>query len=285
MEGIYLINKPIGLSSFDCIRHLKKFTKEKIGHAGTLDPLASGLLIVLVGRATKLSSKFINFSKRYTGEITFGTSTNTYDKEGEIVKELKEFSLTNELINDSLKTFLGPIKQLPPLYSAIKVKGKKLYHYALQGEKIELSKRDVTVFDFKMTTPLLNNKFNFSTKVSKGTYIRSLAHDLGEKLNVPAHLSSLTRTEVDDFKLSEAYNLENIDVNTKPTYTIIEYLSKFPSIKVSGKLEKLVINGIYLDKTHFKEETDFLVYNNTGTLLAYYEPVKDKYKPVIIWGE
>ncbi len=285
MEGIYLINKPSGLSSYDCIRHFKKYTKEKIGHAGTLDPLASGLLIVLVGRATKLSNKFINYSKVYEGEITFGSSTNTYDSEGEIVNQLNDFSLTKANVVSALKNFDGQIKQKPPLYSAVKVKGRKLYHYALKGEDVLVKERDAFISYFDLTSELINNKVTFKTKVSKGTYIRSLAHDLGVMLNVPAHLSCLKRTESEDFNLEDAYLLEEVTAETKPSYLIEEYLSKYPKLVVEGKLENLVKNGIYLTKKEFKENSSLLVYNKNGQLLAYYEQQGNKYKPIIIWSE
>lgn len=284
MEGIYLVNKPLGLSSYDVIRHFKNYTKEKIGHAGTLDPLASGLLIVLVGKATKLSNKFINYSKVYEGEITFGYSTNTYDSEGEVVKRLEEFNLTKAMILSNLTSFIGDIIQKPPLYSAIKVKGKKLYHYALKGEEVEIKPRAAFVNYFDLTSDLINNKISFKTKVSKGTYIRSLAHDLGESLNIPAHLSHLVRTNSEDFSLDKAYNLDDITNNTKPTYLLEEYLSKYPKLIVSGKLESLVRNGIYLTKTEFKENSPLLVYNEKDELLAYYENYQNGYRPVIIWG-
>ncbi len=285
MEGIYLINKPVGLSSFDCIRHFKKFTKEKIGHAGTLDPLASGLLIVLVGKATKLGNKFLNYSKVYQGEITFGSSTNTYDSDGEVVDVLEDFVLTNPMIEQQLSHFIGAIKQKPPLYSAVKVKGRKLYHYALSGQKVEVKERPAYVNYFKITSDLIDNKISFETKVSKGTYIRSLAHDLGVQMKIPTHLSKLIRVEIEGFLLSNAYNLEEINGATKPTYSLMDYLGKYPKLVVSGKLEKLVNNGVYLTKKEFTENSPLLVYNKEGKLLAYYEQAKEIYKPVIIWSE
>lgn len=285
MEGIYLINKPVGLTSYDCIRQFKRFKKGKIGHAGTLDPLASGLLVVLVGKATKLAKNFLEDNKVYTGEITLGKSTNTYDSDGEVVEELNDFNISNEEINNKMNSFLGHIKQKPPLYSAVKVKGKKLYEYARKNIEIEVLKRDSFIEEFKMTSSLVNNKFTFIAKVSKGTYIRSLAHDLGTLLNIPAHLSSLTRTSSGDFDLKNAYNLDELTSNIKPTYNLESYLSKYPKLIVNEQLTKLVKNGIYLTKKDFNGNSPLLVYSSDNQLLAYYEPYLDKYKPVILWSD
>lgn len=281
MDGIYLINKPKNITSFDCIRVFQKFfPKIKVGHAGTLDPFATGLLIVLVGKATKLSKIFLNDNKSYEGKITFGYSTTTYDLTGEVTRSLNNFNLSLNNIKDSVKNFLGEIKQTPPIYSAIKKDGKKLYDYARNNEEIQIKARDVQIFNFDITD-IEENKIKFKTKVSKGTYIRSLAHDIGLSIDIPSHLSKLKRTSSGIFNLIDAYELNQVDSTTKPSLTLHEYAKSLKKIEVKPYLEPLIKNGVLLDDRQAKLDEIFAVYSS-NTLLAIYMPYKGKYKPLII---
>lgn len=286
MDGIYLIDKPVGLSSYDCIRKLKKALNfKKIGHSGSLDPFASGLLVVLVGKATKLANIFINDDKEYQGTIYFSKATDTYDKAGEIVEEKTDFSLTEKEIEKAFHKFQGEIKQKPPIYSAIKYGGKKLYQYARNKEEVEVKKRLVKIIEFKPLSKLINNKLDFSATVSKGTYLRSLAYDFGRSLNIPTHLYSLRRTRSGIFNVINAYNIDEVTSGLKPSVTIEEYAKRFPKIVVKTYLEKYILNGILLDERQTTIKDYFSVYNIKGELLAIYKPKGNKYSPLIIIKE
>jgi tRNA pseudouridine55 synthase len=200
---ILLIDKPIGWTSFDVVNKIRYAIKTKVGHAGTLDPAATGLLILCTGKATKRIEEFMAREKEYTGTITFGATTPSYDSETAPDQEFETGDLTPEMIIDASKQFIGEIDQLPPMYSAIKVGGKKLYELARKGKTIELSARRINVREFELFNFNLPQA-EFRVVCSKGTYIRSLAHDLGKAVNNGAYLSSLRRTRIGEFKIEDA---------------------------------------------------------------------------------
>ena len=210
MEGIIVVNKPKGITSFDVIRKLKKNLKtKKIGHTGTLDPLATGIMLVCVGRATKLASDLEAKDKIYIADFDIGYATDTYDIEGKKIAE-NIIEVSKENLEQSIKKFIGNIKQIPPMYSAIKIDGNKLYHLARKGIEVERPKRDVTIeyinlLDFK------DNKVKIETKVSKGCYIRSLIYDIGQDLGTYATMTALQRKQVGDYSLENSYSLEQIE--------------------------------------------------------------------------
>ena len=210
MEGIIVVNKPKGITSFDVIRKLKKILKtKKIGHTGTLDPLATGIMLVCVGRATKLASDLEAKDKIYIADFDIGYATDTYDIEGKKIAE-NIIEVSKENLKQSIKKFIGNIKQVPPMYSAIKIDGNKLYHLARKGIEVERPKRDVTIeyinlLDFK------DNKVKIETKVSKGCYIRSLIYDIGQDLGTYATMTALQRKQVGDYSLENSYSLEQIE--------------------------------------------------------------------------
>ena len=210
MEGIIIVNKPKGITSFDVIRKLKKILKtKKIGHTGTLDPLATGVMLMCVGKATKLASDLEAKDKVYIADFDIGYATDTYDIEGKkIAKNIIEISKEN--LEQSIKKFIGNIKQVPPMYSAIKIDGNKLYHLARKGIEVERPERDVTIeyinlLDFK------DNKAKIETKVSKGCYIRSLIYDIGQDLGTYTTMTTLQRKQVGDYSLETSYTLEQIE--------------------------------------------------------------------------
>ena len=210
MEGIIVVNKPKGITSFDVIRKLKKILKtKKIGHTGTLDPLATGVMLMCVGKATKLASDLEAKDKVYIADFDIGYATDTYDIEGKkIAKNIIEISKEN--LEQSIKKFIGNIKQVPPMYSAIKIDGNKLYNLARKGIEVERPERDVTIeyinlLDFK------DNKAKIETKVSKGCYIRSLIYDIGQDLGTYATMTALQRKQVGDYSLEDSYSLEQIE--------------------------------------------------------------------------
>ncbi|CDA07978.1 tRNA pseudouridine(55) synthase TruB [Fusobacterium animalis] len=210
MEGIIVVNKPKGITSFDVIRKLKKILKtKKIGHTGTLDPLATGVMLVCVGRATKLASDLEAKDKIYIADFDIGYATDTYDIEGKKIAE-NTIEISKENLEQSIKKFIGNIKQVPPMYSAIKIDGNKLYHLARKGIEVERPERNVTIeyinlLDFK------DNKVKIETKVSKGCYIRSLIYDIGQDLGTYATMTALQRKQVGDYSLENSYSLEQIE--------------------------------------------------------------------------
>ena len=210
MEGIIIVNKPKGITSFDVIRKLKKILKtKKIGHTGTLDPLATGVMLMCVGKATKLASDLEAKAKIYIANFDIGYATDTYDIEGKKIVE-NIIDVSKEDLEQSIKKFIGNIKQVPPMYSAIKIDGNKLYHLARKGIEVERPERDITIeyinlLDFK------DNKAKIETKVSKGCYIRSLIYDIGQDLGTYATMTALQRKQVGDYSLENSYSLEQIE--------------------------------------------------------------------------
>lgn len=207
---LILIDKEKEWSSFDVVNKIrsaikKKFSikKIKVGHAGTLDPLATGLLILCTGKMTKKIDNLSILRKRYLGTITLGATTPSYDCETAINNTYPTSHITEKLIKSNINNFIGVISQKPPIYSAIKKDGKRLYMYARAGEKVEINSRKIEIFDFKIMKIDMPN-IDFEISCSKGTYIRSIANDFGENLNSGAYLSNLKRTEIGDFKITNA---------------------------------------------------------------------------------
>ena len=215
LEGsVLLFNKPLQWSSFDVVKKVrniiksgKKIGKIKVGHAGTLDPLADGLLIVCTGKFTKRVEEIQGQKKVYTGEITIGSTTPSYDKETEIDETFETSHITESLIYSSCKKFEGKIMQKPPIFSALKKDGKRLYQHAREGTTVEIKEREVEIEYFKITKIDIP-KIEFEVKCSKGTYIRSLAFDFGIVLKSGAHLSSLRREQIGNYKIENSISIE-----------------------------------------------------------------------------
>jgi len=212
---VLLIDKPLEWTSFQAVNkirwHIKKkfgLKKIKVGHAGTLDPLATGLLILCVGKETKNISTYQGQIKEYTGTFTLGATTPSYDLETEFDQSFPLDHITETLLQNTTHQFLGEIDQKPPIFSAIKKEGKRLYEIARKGQTTEIKARKVTISEFELTKIDLPT-IEFRVVCSKGTYIRSLAHDFGQALNSGAHLSSLRRTRIGDSQVSEAKSIEN----------------------------------------------------------------------------
>ena len=213
---VILIDKPIDWTSFDTVNFIRalikrfyKIPKLKVGHAGTLDPLATGLLILCTGKKTKQIEEYQAKIKTYTGTILLGQTTPTFDLESEPDQTFSTEGITTEQIEDARMKFIGDIKQYPPKYSAIKIKGKRAFDYARSDEEIELKARDIHIEDFKLNTKRFP-ELDFEVTCSKGTYIRSLANDLGKELGNGACLKSLRRTRIGDFKVEDAWQLEDL---------------------------------------------------------------------------
>ena len=213
-EGkVLLIDKPLNWTSFQVVNKIRWLIKQqfgikkiKVGHAGTLDPLATGLLIICTGKLTKKMETYQAQVKEYTGTITLGTTTPSYDLESEVDQTFDISGITEEDILDNTKHFIGEIQQQPPIFSALKKDGKRLYEYAREGEKVEIPKRIITISEFEITKIDVPN-IEFRAVCSKGTYIRSLAHDFGKSLNNGAHLSALRRTKIGGFSVEDAVSV------------------------------------------------------------------------------
>ena len=207
-EGILLIDKPTGMTSHDVVDQVRrKLRMKRIGHAGTLDPMATGLLIILVGKATKLSQYLMSLDKMYSGTIKLGESTNTQDADGEITTTKPVPELSREQVQETLESFVGDQYQTPPMFSAVKINGQRLYKLARKGQEVEREPRFIRVSRFEITrfdVPELD----FELDCSKGTYVRTLANDIGEKLNCGGHLSSLRRVGSDQFSVDKAVELD-----------------------------------------------------------------------------
>jgi tRNA pseudouridine55 synthase len=210
-EGSFLlINKPLRWTSFDVVHKLRHLLKtKKIGHAGTLDPLATGLLIICTGKMTKRIDEFQAQEKEYTGKLIIGQTTPSYDLETNPSDPADISKITREQIIEASRAFTGTIQQVPPLHSSIKVDGKRAYEYARKGRKLILQPREVTISEFEITS-FNKNEIGFRVVCSKGTYIRSLAHDLGQSLKVGGYLSELCRTRIGAFHLKDAETLDQI---------------------------------------------------------------------------
>lgn len=214
---LILVDKPLSWTSFDVvgkIRNSTRIKKIKVGHAGTLDPLATGLLIICTGKLTKKVDEFLAEEKEYTGTITLGASTPSYDLETEINHTFPTEHITEEMIAEAAKTFLGEIEQVSPLYSALRIDGERAYHKARRGEEVKMKARKVRIEAFEVTKiemPIIH----FRIVCSKGTYIRSIAHDIGKILQSGSHLSSLRRTRSGNFKIEDAWNLEELITQIK----------------------------------------------------------------------
>ncbi|MCC9135141.1 tRNA pseudouridine(55) synthase TruB [Pontibacter silvestris] len=207
---ILLIDKPLDWTSFDVVKKVRNTLRvKKIGHAGTLDPLASGLLILCTGKFTKRIEEIQNQEKEYTGTITIGQTTPSYDRETPVSETCDISAITPKAIYEAAHSFVGTIEQVPPLYSAVMVDGKRAYDLARKGKSAELKPRSITVKSFDIVS-IDGAEVAFKVVCTKGTYIRSLAHDLGQKLGYGAHLSSLIRTRIGEYKLEDALTIQDI---------------------------------------------------------------------------
>ena len=267
MDGILLLNKEIGYSSFQYINKAKRIINaSKVGHSGTLDPFASGLLIVTVNKATKVNQFIESLSKEYIATLKLGVKTDTLDLEGKVIATKDVPILNEKLIINTLNKFKGKIKQVPPMYSAIKVDGKRLYDLAREGKEIERKEREIEIYDIELLS-FSNDEISFRVSCSKGTYIRTLGEQISEELNTYGHLISLTRTKVGNFKVEDAYKLDELD-NFKLIDTI-EALSHFKKLKLNDEMIQRVKNG---HKLKFNiEEDEVLIVDKDNNIIAIYE--------------
>ena len=251
MDGIILVNKEKGYTSRDVVNIIGKILKtKKVGHFGTLDPLATGLLIIGIGSYTKLGNYLLDDSKDYIAEVLIGTSTDTYDVTGNVLERKNNFCLDKKILEEALNSFKGKYMQEVPIYSAVKVNGRKLYDYARSGEKVKLPKKEVEIFEIELLDFYEkdeNNYFKFKVSVSKGTYIRSLINDLSKKLDIPLCMSNLKRVRQDKFLLENASDISDIKNGNYKLLNVREVLD-LDEREITKEKEKLILNGSVIDK-------------------------------------
>ncbi len=282
MNGVLLVNKPKDFTSRDVVNKLTKiFNTKKIGHTGTLDPIATGVLVVTIGKCTKLCDLLTSKYKEYIATIKLGVKTDTLDITGNTLEETEIPDLTKEQITEVLNSFLGKSIQETPIYSAVKVNGKKLYEYAREGKSVELPKREIDIKAIELIS-FSNDEIVFKTAVSKGTYIRALINDICTKLNTVGTMSSLIRTKQGEFKIEDTNTLEDIEANNYKLLTPEEVLTDIETIEVDDNLLGPVNNGAVINKI-FKNKIACLKYDNK-IIAIYQEYDKDnsKAKPYIM---
>lgn len=278
MMGILLINKPIGYTSRDIVNIIsKKFKTRKVGHTGTLDPGATGLLVICINKALKICELLTNHDKEYIAGITLGIETNTLDMDG-VVLSTETVDIDKQKIIECVNSFKKTYLQEVPKYSAIKVNGKKLYEYARSNTYVELPKKEVTIHDIQIIDDVLykDGKVYFKIKchVSKGTYIRSLVRDIGAKLGVVATMNSLERTKLGAFILSDAYTLEDIMNDSYKLLSIEEALPDISHLVVDDEVAFKVKNGVAINR--FVDTEMKFIFDKDNNLLALYKNDNDK---------
>ena len=289
MDGIFNIYKQKGFTSHDVVAVVRKtIQQKKVGHTGTLDPDAEGVLPICVGKGTKLADYIMNGKKSYRAVVTLGVTTTTEDASGEII-EKKEVVFEEQTIQKVVQSFLGTYEQIPPMYSAIKIKGKKLYEYAREGKEIERKARKITIFEIQITKFMPPNQFEIEVVCSKGTYIRTLCADIGKRLKCGAHMASLLRTSSGMFSLDTAITLEQLkelaekNQLQKALLPLEKALEQYHSIVISPKGNKLLYNGNPIGEQFFektkgtiKQGEIILGYDSKNTLIGIYKIITEK---------
>lgn len=266
-DGILLINKPKNITSRDVVNiACKKLNTKKIGHCGTLDPIATGVLVLCCNKATKIIELLIEEQKEYIAEVKIGILTDTLDITGNILEENNNYSLTKEELIEALNSFKGEYLQEVPKYSAIKLNGTRLYDYARDNKEVELPKRNVKIKEIEL---LEYNKdtFKFKVLVSKGTYIRSLIRDIGNKLNINMTMINLQRTKVDRFNIEDCIDVE--DISYDKLIKIEDCLYNYNKVYVKDKLLKMVKNGVKLKQ--FDKDNVIFIEQGTNKLISIYK--------------
>ena len=262
MDGIIVINKPKNCTSHDVVRKAKKILNEKVGHTGTLDPNATGVLPLLIGKGTQISKYLINHNKTYEAVLKLGEKTDTADIEGKIIetKEVQPSKLEKENVEKVLKSLIGKQEQIPPIYSAIKVNGKKLYEYARKGQDIKIEPRIIELYNLELIH-IENQEITYKVHCSKGTYIRTLCEQIAEKLGTVGYMKELKRIQVGEFNIKDATTLEELESNIEKYFiTVEEYFKNCTIIDLTAKKLQLFLNGVQL--THNLEDGIYTIYSD-----------------------
>ncbi len=273
MDGILIINKPKDYTSNDIVNKVKKILNIKVGHTGTLDPNATGVLPLLLGKGTKFSKYLINHDKKYIATLQLGIKTSTADIEGDIIekREVNQSIFDEKNIDNVLKTFLGKQIQTPPIYSAIKVNGKKLYEYARNNKEVEIPKRNIEIYNINLLK--IDNKMNqikFDVECSKGTYIRSLCEDIAERLGNVGYMKELERSKVGDFRIEDSVTIEDLEENKDN----LDWLNKkiITLENLLKDINKFIIKSCDLDR--FLNGVKLTTNNEDGVYTIYSEDNK-----------
>ncbi|MEW6600522.1 MAG: tRNA pseudouridine(55) synthase TruB [Nitrospirota bacterium] len=298
MDILIAVNKPKDITSQDAVTRVKRTLKvKKAGHTGTLDPLATGLLIICINRATRLASYFSDLDKEYRAVMKLGETTDTQDAYGNIIARCVTDNIDKGLVEDTLKSFVGTSHQHPPMFSALKHKGRSLYSYARQGIEVERELREITIHRIGLLSvdlPLVT----FTVRCSKGTYIRTLCHDIGQKLGVGAHLLELERTAIGPFELKNSLTFDELQAVSEGEradrgfYTMNEALSWMPEFIIKDHMLKSVIHGhpIQLGSMepsgNMKSASGIKIVSPDGDLLAIgsYSPLKNEIKMDVVFA-
>ena len=264
LNGFLIIDKPSGMTSHSVVHQIRKITNtKKVGHAGTLDPDATGVLVVGLGKATRLITYLVSDNKTYQATIRLGQSTSTDDREGEILKTVDCSNLDENKINSVILNFIGDIDQIPSAVSAIKINGQKAYDLVRKGEKVELKPRKIHISAIDIHEIKKVNSYidlNLTIHCSSGTYIRALARDIGEQLKVGGHVTNLRRLQSGQWNISDAKKIEELKVDNLPLISMAEIATTmFPSVKVEFEEIQDLIHGRYVRKTHEPAETVALI--------------------------
>ena len=277
MDGILIIDKEKNYTSRDVVNIVSKTLKtKKVGHTGTLDPLATGILVICVGKATKLVDILTNHDKEYIADITFGIETDTLDSTGNIIREENKI-INKEDIIQVLNSYKKEYDQQVPIYSAIKINGKKLYEYARENIDVELPTRKVNIYDIELLKyEIIDNKTHIQIRcnVSKGTYIRSLIRDIGNSLNTCAIMTNLRRTKLGNFNIEDATKIK--DIKNAKLYSIEEVLKNYKQIEVSDNLEFKIKNGCKIENIYNEE---YVLFKNINGIIGLYKNENNILKP------
>ena len=276
MNGIIIVNKQKGCTSHDIVYKIKKLFNEKVGHTGTLDPMAEGVLPILIGKGTLLSKYLINHDKKYIVKLQLGIKTDTADSEGKIIDE---HQVNAELLNEEniikvLKSFIGKQEQTPPIYSAIKVNGKKLYEYARKGQEVELQPRQIEIYDVNLIKYSVEDKqIEFEVFCGKGTYIRSLCEDIAEKFDTVGYMKNLKRIQVGDFKIEDSITIDEVEKNinneefiNNKIISIEKLFYKKNNIKLDDRKLQLFLNGVKL--TQQRKDEIYKIYDKNNKFVG-----------------
>ena len=279
MDGIIVVNKPKGLTSRDVVNKIcKKFNTKKVGHTGTLDPLATGVLIICIGKATKLVEILTSEEKEYIAKVKLGTLTDTLDTDGNTIK-VQDCNLDKEKLLSAVNSFKKEYMQEVPIYSAVKINGKKLYEYARENKIVELPSRLVNIKNIELLEYDNNKSYKFKALVSKGTYIRSLINDINKELNIIGVMSELVRTKQGKYKLEDSYTLEDIENNNFKLFSITDVLKDDNCVIIDSKTFEKIRNGAILNNIYDKEIVTFIYNEEVIAIYKTYDKDSTKLKP------
>ena len=288
LNGFVIVDKPLGMTSHDVVHQIRKICHtKKVGHAGTLDPEASGVLVVGLGKATRLLTYIVADNKTYQATIRLGQNTTTDDAQGEVTSETSCENISDIDISNCLLSFIGDIDQIPSSVSAIKVAGKKAYEIVRSGEKVELTPRKIHISAIDLHEIIRFNKFIdlvVTVHCSSGTYIRALARDIGKKLNVGGHITNLRRIQSGRYKIADALNISNLNLENIKLISMAEVaMELFPSIKVELDEIQDVIHGRFIRKTHEPAQTIALI-DKKPSLVALAQGDGVMLKPQVVFA-